>query len=145
MSRTARWRGEDRWLMEGGSRHEPQKDERSGNILQPWGFSKKCKCFNIKVWQLLAASSHSSFICCTSFVLLKYILGPDIKPFHTNHPFSPAKGMLKICLKNPKRNSAKSCQQKHTHLRQRNRHAGVGFREALTFLSYLLKNNKIQK
>lgn len=82
MSRTAWWRGEeDRRLMEGGSWHEPQKDERSGNIQQPWGFRKKCKCFNIKVWQLLAASSHSSFICCTSFLLLKYILCPDIKPF----------------------------------------------------------------
>lgn len=100
MSRAAWWRAEeDRRLMEGGSWHEQLRDERSGNIQQPWGFSKKCKCFNIKVWQPLAVSSHSSFIFCTSFLLPKYILCPDLKPFYTNHLFSPENFVWKFVKK----------------------------------------------
>lgn len=107
MSRAA-WRRaeEDRRLMEGGSEREQLRDERSGNIQQPWGFSKKCKCFNIKVWPPLAVSSHSSFIFRTSFLLPKYILCPDLKPFYTNHLFSPEKNCLKICKKSKKKETA---------------------------------------
>lgn len=83
-------------------------------------------------------SSHSSFIFCTSFLLPKCILCPDLKPFYTKRLFSPEKFCLKICKNQRQKTTQINSFSLMWTLGGQNIHADIDFfRGSLMFVSRL--------